>query len=239
MSVILPDNGRPAPYHAPCSLWSLRTSLSSPCISTEWCFSVNQRIWYDSTEISFSLQEWHTFFHHTVFEMQCECILSHDIFCSSRFVSSFRKFLLVISTFLFQCPFIIADIATISCCVPHNKQVCYQLLVQQEWTPALFSLHYLPWHITCLLIYLIYLRFKTISCFFFFFKVLISVSIFLLFSTPQTVQSPYWATSLFFHLFLFFFFKAKVISSVPSLSAAHARRTLCFILLWTLFNFAQ
>lgn len=98
--------------------------------------------------------------------MQCECILSHDMFCSSRFVSSFWKFLLVISTLLFQSPFIIADIATISCCVPHNKQVCYQLLVQQEWTPALFSLHYLPCHITCLLIYLIYLRFKTISCFF-------------------------------------------------------------------------
>lgn len=50
----------------------------------------------------------------------------------SHCLSCFIKFPLIISTLFFQCPFIIADIATISCCVPHNKQVFYQLLVQQE-----------------------------------------------------------------------------------------------------------
>lgn len=45
--------------------------------------------------------------------------------------------------------------------------------------------------------------------------------------------------SLLLHLFGFSFFKAKAISSVSSLSAAQARRTLYFIWLWTLFNFAE
>lgn len=162
------------------------------------------------------------------------------------------SFLLFFSTHLFSLLFIQADIAAISC-LPHNEQVCYQLLKgSQEWTPAFFSPHYLAWNITHLLIYLVYSCFKAMTCFFFlvFFlaKAPNNVPIHLLFSTPQTIGTPRrpsppknQASSIVLHLVTFFFssLKQKVISSVPSLSTAHARRTHYFILLWTLLNLAQ
>lgn len=149
MSVILRGNGRPALYYALCSLWSLRTSLSSPCIPAVGGVSVLTNGFAVILQIYFFPCENNIHCH----EVHCYCILPKYAFRSSEFVLPFMKFPLIISTLLLQCPFIIADIATISCCVPHNKQVFYQLLVRQEWTPATFSPHYLPWHITCLLIY--------------------------------------------------------------------------------------
>lgn len=155
--------------------------------------------------------------------------------CSLRFVSSFIKFPLIISTLFLQCPFIIADIATISCCVPHNKQVCYQLLVQQEWTPASFSPHYLPWHITCLLIYLICPHFKTVLF-------LRSSSICQYSSLcPRLKQcnlpfGPHLYSSTCFYFFLLLKQKSFPLHR-PSL--LHMPAGHYFILLWTLFNFAQ
>lgn len=108
-------------------------------------------------------------------------------------------------------------------CLPHNEQVCYQLLkCSQEWTPAFFSPHYLAWNITHLLIYLVYSCFKTMTCFFvlffvrfFFAKVPNNVPIHLLVSAPQTIRNPAPPKKirlllLFSSLFPFFsFFKAK------------------------------
>lgn len=97
MSVIPPDNGRPALYHAPCSLWSMRTSLSSPCaFNRERCVNVNRGIWYH-------------FFFFFVWEFpSCGVwdFITLYFFCSSHFVSHLIKFPLVISTSLAHCPFI-------------------------------------------------------------------------------------------------------------------------------------
>lgn len=131
-------------------------------------------------------------------------------------------------------------------CSPHNEQVCYQLLkCSQEWTPAFLSPHYLAWNITHLLIYLVYSCFKAMTCSFggglprrliMYQYTYFSPHLKQYDPPPKKIR----LLLLFSSLFPFFSsLKQKVISSVPSLSAAHARRTHYFILLWTLLNLAQ
>ena len=148
----------------------------------------------------------------------------HWHFRSSRFVSSSIKFPLIISTLLLQCPFIIADIATISCCVPHNKQVCYQLLVQQEWTPCLL-LTPLPFLAQNTAFNILICHFRTTSSFF---KVIISGSILFIFVHTSNNATSFLDCTFALPLvsFLFFSFTREVIFSILSPSAAHARRTL-------------
>ena len=135
--------------------------------------------------------------------------------------------------FVFFSPlrFLFADIATISYCVISRFAINY-LRWRNEHLPRSHPILFLPWHIKHILIYLIYRSFKAIHCFSRAPSVCQYNTTILTFS-PHLKQCNLLVRQyqLFFGLFLYFFFKAKVISSVPSLFTAHAHRTFYFILL--------
>lgn len=129
MSVIPADNGRLALL--PNSVFAVIFDdiiIFATHVNPEWCF------------LTIEFQ---------VVVLKTNCRFSHYNLCSF-FCFVFHPFSSDYWPLLFLHSFIIADIAIISYCKPHNKQVYCQTLVQQEWTPALFSHHYLPYYFRCL-----------------------------------------------------------------------------------------